>query len=144
MGKTIQQAVENLRAIANTPVISQRYQQGVEAADWATPTQSPAAAANWFAGVTQANADGRYQAGVQRVTNQEWRQMSVQKGAAIIGQRIVASLNKYQARFGPILQAMNTAAAALPPRTSSASQNIQQRLLPVVQAAMQAAGKSFN
>jgi hypothetical protein len=78
------------------------------------------------------------------VSNQEWQRMSEEKGGPIIGQRVVASIDRYTRNFGPILSAMNAASASLPGRTTSASQNIQNRLVPIVQAAMAAAGKSFS
>lgn len=142
MGKTIQQAVDNLRVTASGGTIGQRYQQGIEGADWASATNNAQTQANWGTGVQEALANGRYLAGVARVSNQDWRTASISKGVSRIGPGIIASLTKYQTRFAPILSAMNNAAASLPPRTTSATQNVTARLLPIIAAAQQASGKT--
>ncbi len=144
MAKTIQQAAENLRQVASQNIIGPRYIQGIQGADWQTPAASDQAEANWASGVQRAIADGSRRAGIMAVSNAEWQRMSAEKGGPIIGQRVVASIDKYTRNFGPILSAMNAASAALPARTTSAQQNIQNRLVPIVQAAMQAAGKAFT
>jgi len=142
--KTIQQAVENLRQVASANVIGPRYVQGVQGADWQGPASSQQAETNYATGVQAAIADGRRLRGIQGVSNADWRTAAAEKGGPIIGQRIVLALGKYQTKFAPILQAMNAAADSLPPRTTSPSQNITNRLVPIVQAAVQASGKSFS
>jgi hypothetical protein len=138
--KTIDNAVENLRQVA--PFIGQRYTVGVQGADWQGPASSPESEANYAMGVQQAIADGRRIRGITAVSNQQWRDAAVSKGAAVIGQRVLDSLAKYRVNFAPILQAQNNAAAALPPRTASARQNVTNRLLPIIEAAQIAAGKT--
>lgn len=140
--KTIQQSVDNLRQSA--PLIQARYTTGIQNADWQTPAASDQAEQNYGAGVQRAVADGSRRAGILGVTNQSWQQAAIDKGAPNIGNRIVAALGKYQTNFAPILAAMSDAASRLPPRTSSPSQNVQNRLIPIIQAAMQAAGKTFS
>lgn len=140
--KTIQQAVENLRQVAG--FIGARYTIGINNADWQGPASSDQAEVNYGQGVQRAIADGSRRAGIQAVSNAQWQQAATTKGAGVIGQRITDALPKYQANFGPILAAMTTAAQNLPARTTSASQNVTNRLLPVIQAAMQAAGKTFS
>jgi len=140
--KTIQQAVENLRSVST--LIGPRYTMGINNADWQGPASSDQAEINYGVGVNAAIAAGTRRAGILGVSNQAWQTASVTKGAAVIGQRIVDALPKYQANFAPILTAMSTAAAALPPRTTSASQNVTNRLLPIIRAAQEAAGKTFT
>lgn len=140
--KTIQIAMDNLRSAA--PLIGPKYTVGVQGADWQGPASSQQAEVNWQTGVQRAIADGSRLAGIQAVSNASWQQAAIAKGSAVIGQRIVDSLTKYQQNFGPILAAMNNAAAALPPRTTSASQNINNRMIPIVRAAVEAAGKVFS
>lgn len=142
--KTIAQAVENLRAVASTQIIGQRYIAGVQGADWQGPASSPQTAQNWANGVQQAISDGRYASGIQRVSNADWRTAAEQKGGPVIAQRVLGAVQKYQQNFGPILSAMNNAAGGLPARTTSPSQNIQNRMVPVVRAAVEASGKTFQ
>ena len=138
--KTIDQAVANLQQVA--PFIGQRYTSGVQGADWQGPASSAESETNYAAGVQQAVADGRRIAGINRVSNQQWRDAAVTKGAAVIGQRVIEGLPKYRVNFAPVLQALNNAAAALPPKTASARQNVTNRLLPIIEAAQIAAGKT--
>lgn len=138
--KTIDQAVNNLNQVVG--FIGQRYTAGVSVADWQGPASSPEAETNYAVGVQQAVADGRRLAGINRVTNQQWRDASINKGAQVIGQRVQDGLAKYRTNFAPILSAMNSAAANLVPRTASARQNVTNRLLPIIEAAQVAAGKT--
>ena len=140
--KTIQQAADNLRTAAAT--MGARYAIGIQGADWQGPASSDQAEQNWGTGVQRAMADGSRRAGILAVTNQQWMAASISKGQAVIGTRVTDALDKYQRAFGPILAAMNTAASALPPRTTSATQNVQTRLLPIIEAAKIAAGKTMN
>jgi len=134
--KTIQQAKENLqRAI---PLISERYRQGVESADWQTNAASEQAEQNFAAGVQQAIANKSRQKGIQGVSNQQWREAARVKGANSIGQGIQMGLQRYEQNFAPVLGAMQAAAKALPPRTTDPIANVTARVIPVVQAAVNA------
>ena len=79
-----------------------------------------------------------------RVSDAEWRSAAISKGASVIGARITDALPKYREKFAPILQALTAASEALPPRTTSATQNVTNRLLPIIAAAQTAAGKTPN
>ena len=137
--RTIQQATANLSAAA--PNIGARYTTGVNAADWAGPAASDQAEANYAAGVQAAVTAKSRAAGVQKAGNSKWRNNSVAKGASVIGARIQASLSLYTTNFQPVLNAMNAAADAAPPRTLDPVANIANRLVPVVKAAIAAKAK---
>ncbi len=140
--KTIQNAADNLRTAAGT--MGARYTLGIQGADWQGPAASDQAEQNWGQGVQAAIASGARRTGIMAVSNQAWQQLSISKGASIIGARVTDALDKYTRNFGPILTAMNQAAGVLPPRTASATQNVQNRLLPIISAAKEAAGKPMN
>lgn len=140
--KTVQQASENLRTAAAT--MGPRYTIGIQGADWQGPASSDQAEQNWGTGVQRAIADGSRRTGILAVSNQQWQQLAVSKGAAVLGQRVIDALDKYQRNFGPVLSAMNQAASLLPPRTASATQNVQQRLLPIIASAKEAVGRTMN
>ena len=137
--KTIAMAAENLRG--STALIGERYRQGINGADWQGPASSDQAEQNWATGVQAAVADGSRRAGILAVTNAQWQTAAIEKGVPNIARGIIAGLQKYQTNFGPILAAMNAEAATLPPRTNSATQNVQTRLLPIIRSAQIAAGK---
>ena len=142
--RTIQQARDNLLQVANANIIGPRYISGVQGADWQTAAMSPQSELNYAEGVQKAVQNGSRVKGIQAVSNQQWRTASEQKGGPIIGQRVAGSIQKYEQNFGPILTAMNNAADNLPARTTSPSQNIANRMVPVVQAAVEASGKTFS
>jgi len=142
--RTIQQAAANLTQVAAAGIIGPRYRDGVQSADWQTNAASQQAETNYAEGVQRAVAAGTRRAGILAVSNEQWRQAAIEKGVPIIGQRVQAGIAKYTQNFGPILQAMNSAADNLPPRTTSPSQNITNRMVPIVRAAVEAAGKAFS
>lgn len=135
--RTIQQAVKNYRSSVAT--VPDRYKEGIAKADWATAAQRPETEANWASGVQRAASENAYSRGVRGVSNEEWKKMASTKGANSIVQGMTLGSEKYQRRFAPILDAMNSAAANLPARTQDANANIDARLKPVVAAAQQAA-----
>ncbi len=140
--KTLEQTVENLRS--SSGLIGARYTTGINNASWQQAAASDQAETNYGQGVQMAVANGTRRAGILRVSDADWRTAAITKGAAVIGQRIVDALPKYRANFAPILAAMSSAAEALPARTTSATQNVQNRLLPIIAAAQTAAGKTPN
>jgi len=137
--KTVQTASANLeQSLANIP---QRYTDGVKGADWQSKAGSEQAEQNFSSAMQKAIAQKRRQAGVQRVSNADWQNAAATKGGPIIAERIRGSLGKYQANFGPVLDAMNMAAERAPARTTDYRANINNRLVPVVEAAKRQAGK---
>jgi len=140
--KTIQQAADNLNQVA--PLIQQRYVQGVQGAEWQSAAASDQAEANYAEGVQRAVARGARRDGIMNVSNQAWQTAAVNKGGPRIGPGIQASIDKYMRNFGPVLQAITAAVANLPPRTTSAQQNVTNRLMPIIRAEKEAVGRQFN
>ena len=119
-------------------VIPTRYKEATARAEWATPAASPAAEANYAAGVAEAVAAGRRAARISAVGDAKYRKGCTEKGAPVIGTRITAALGDYEREMAPILSAMCSAADAAPPRTRDPMANIDARLKPVVAAAIAA------
>ena len=139
--RTIQQASSNYTA--SVDLVPERYKQGITAADWASKANAPEAQQNWSTGVQRAASEGRYAAGVSRVSNEQWKQAALTKGANSIAAGMQMGAEKYARRFAPILQAMQNAVQSLPARSADANANIDARLKPVV-AAAQAAARGNN
>lgn len=137
--KTIEQARANFDAAAAT--IPERYKLGVAAAEWQSAAMSDAAEANFNAGISKALAEKSRQKGIRGVSNEEWRKQAIDKGGAVIGTRIRDSLAKWQEKFAPIYQAVQSEVGRLPARTVDPMANIDARLKPVVLAWRKAAGK---
>ena len=140
--KTIQQEADNLNQVA--PLIQNRYTQGIQGAEWQSAAASDQAEANYAEGVQRAVSRGARREGIMGVTNAQWQQAAINKGGPRITSGIQAGIDKYIRNFGPVLQAITAAVAALPPRTTSAQQNVTNRLLPIIKAEKEAVGRQFN
>jgi len=137
--KTKEEAKANFEAsIAYIPA---RYEAGVRKADWQTPAASDVAEANYASAVQAAIAAKRRQARVREVSNTEWQNAAVTKGRPIIGERIRAALDKWSSVWGPMYDSVAAKASALPPKTLDFRENINKRLVPIVEEWKRAAGK---
>jgi hypothetical protein len=140
VSKTVEEAKANFQN--SISYIPSRYSAGVQKADWLTPAKSDAAERNFADGVGKAVAGKTRQRKISAMSNDDWKNAAVTKGAPIIGSRIQAALDKWAQNFGPIYSKVQTAVAALPPSTTDYMQNINTRLVPTVKAWKNAAGKS--
>ena len=136
IARTIDQAAANLSAAAAS--IPAKYQAGVQNADFVKHAASDQAEANYAAGVQQAVAAKSRAAGVRRAGDEGWRSGALGKGVQRIASGIQAGLDKYRTNFAPVLAAISAAAASAPPRTTDPIANIDNRLKPVVMAAVKA------
>jgi hypothetical protein len=137
--KTKEEAKSNFEAAI--PFISERYSRGVKRSDWATPAGSDVAEANYAKAITDAVAKKRRQAGVKKVSNTEWQNKAIGKGAPVIGDRIRAALGDWITTWGPMYDRVASKVAALPPRTVDFRANVNARLIPTVEEWKRAAGK---
>lgn len=74
----------------------------------------------------------RREIGINKVSDAEWRNDAITKGAPVIQTRMVAAASKQAANFEPYRRALE--AVTLPPRTGDPIQNVQNRVIPIVQA----------
>lgn len=137
--KTKEEARANLEA--SITYIPDRYRAGVGRADWATPAGSDQAERNFAEAMGKAIAAKRRQVNVKKVSNAEWQSRAVEKGSAVIGERIRASLDKQSARFGPIYDRVVVDIARLPARTVDFRTNITNRVVGTVESWKKHAGK---
>lgn len=137
--KTAEQARANLEA--SVTYIPERYKQGVSTADWQAKAASDAAERNYADAVSNAVAKKSRQAGVRKVTNEEWKAAATNKGGAVIGTRIRESLDKQSANWKPIYDRVTADVAKLPPRTVDFRTNVTNRVMGTVESWKKAAGK---
>lgn len=121
---------ERLRAA--TATIGERYRKGVEASKWRDPTL--AKKQNFYTAMQQVIANDLYGKGVEKTPDETWKTGATTKGAPILGQRLAAALPKWEAAWGPKYEAVKRTAQSLPPSTPDYMTNIQQRLVPIVEA----------
>jgi hypothetical protein len=122
--------------------IPARYTSGVAKADWLGPAKSDAAEKNYASGVGAAVAAKSRQKEIAKMSNEDWKKAATDKGAPIIGDRIRGALDKWSANFGPIYDGVVAKVAALPPKTTDWRNNINTRLVPVVEQWRRGAGKT--
>lgn len=135
--KDISQAKDNY--VQSISFVKTRYENGVANGDWAKGVKDPQANANFKSGIQKAISEDRWSKGVNAVSNEEWKNAAMTKGAQSIEEGMRQGQDKYSERFQPILSAMNSKAASLPAKSTDAMSNIDQRLKPIVKAAQDAA-----
>jgi len=137
--KTKEEARANFEAaIAYIPA---RYSAGVSKADWLTAAKSDQAEKNYAAGVQQAIANKTRQKAISALTNDDWKNAALNKGAPVIGERIRAALGTWAANWGPMYDQVASKVATLPAKTPDWRANINNRLVPIVETWRKAAGK---
>lgn len=137
--KTKEEARANLEA--SIPYIGERYKAGVSRADWATPAGSDNAEKNYGEAVAKAVAAKRRQLAIKRVSNAEWQSRSVEKGGAIIGERIRGAIDKQASKWGPIYDRVTNDVARLPAKTVDFRTNVTNRVIGTVESWKKHSGK---
>ena len=140
VSKTVEEARANFESsIAYIPA---RYEASVKKADWLTNAKSDAAEKNYADATSKAISQKTRQKAIASMTNDEWKNAAVNKGAPIIGQRISGAMDKWKANWGPKYDQVVQTVAQLPPAGTDFMQNITTRLIPVVKKWKQTAGKA--
>jgi len=137
--KTKEEARANLEA--SVGYIPDRYKAGVSRADWATPAGSDQAERNFADKMSQVIAKKTRQLKIKAVSNATWQAAAVEKGGAVIGQRIRDSIDKQSAKWAPIYDRVVSDIARLPGRTVDFRTNITNRVVGTVEAWKKHSGK---
>jgi len=137
--KTKEEARANLEA--SVAYIPDRYKAGVGRADWATPAGSDQAEKNFAAKMGEVIAKKTRQLKIKAVSNSEWQSRAIEKGGAVIGERIRGASPKQAAVWGPIYDQVTSAVARLPARTIDFRTNITNRVVGTVEAWKKHSGK---
>jgi len=137
--KTKEEARANLEA--SVAYIPDRYKSGVSRADWATPAGSDQAERNFADAMSKAIGKKTRQMKVKAVSNAEWQKQAIEKGGAVIGERIRQSLDKQSAKWGPIYDRVVSDIARLAPRTVDFRTNITNRVVGTVESWKKNSGK---
>lgn len=114
MAKTPQQVADKWSA--NLAASGQAIKDGINGVTTA-PTQLAAAAeSRYISGIQAAVASGKWQAGLNRVTLQDWKDAMLQKGLARIGPGATAAKGKFATFMGQLLPFQQQLVSTLPPR----------------------------
>lgn len=137
--KSLDEAFENFKnAVIYIP---ERYEAGVRKADWYTPASSDQAEKNFADAMSKVIAEKRRQEAIKALSNDVWQKACIEKGKPIIGERIRLALSKWREKWGPIYAEVVRKVEELPPKTRDWKQNIQNRLVPIVETWIKASGK---
>lgn len=120
-----QQAADNwANGMANAGT---KMRAGIEAVT-TNPMETAAGRVDaYVAGVQRAASNGKYQAGLRRVTLQDWKRAMIDKGLGRIAGGAQAGKPKMQQFLAEFLPYVETVKASLPPR-GSLDQNIQRMI----------------
>jgi hypothetical protein len=109
------------------------YQQGVNNAQgW--QQASIEGQSLYEARMREADVLARRAKGIAKVSDAEWKANALNKGAARIGPGMQAGAAKRTQNFEPYRQALES--VTLPARTADGVTNVQNRVIPIVQALM--------
>lgn len=108
-----------------------KYKKGVMRADWQGPASSEAAEANYAAGVQEAVGNKSRQRKIQAVSNADWQRGASTTGAERIGRGMSNAAGKQSANWAPYRSFLE--GLSLPEKTRNATENIQNRSIPVAQ-----------
>lgn len=106
---------------------TESYKAGVQAVQVNPAQKAIEAKDRWIQSLNEAAMDGRYEAGLSKVTLGDWKAAAVEKGAAALqaGARLGAiKVERHEREFGPVRDAI---VASLPAR-GTADQNDQRML----------------
>ena len=137
--KTKEEARANLEQ--SLAFVGERYKTGVGRADWATAASSDQAEKNFATKMAEAIAKKTRQQKVKLVSNAEWQNRAIEKGGAIIAERMRASLDKQSAKWAPIYDRVVADVQRLAPRTTDFRTNITNRVVGTVESWKKHSGK---
>jgi hypothetical protein len=115
---------------AAAALVPTRYKQGVQSATW----QAEALAGQdlYTARMSDPTVLARRSRGISKVSDQQWKDGAISKGAPIIGARMTAAADKQVANWAPYGNALS--ALTLPPKVADPMTNLTQRAGAVVRA----------
>jgi len=108
-----------------------RYKKGVARADWQTPAGSEEAESNFASGISEAVAAKSRQKGIQNISNAAWQQKASGPGAERIGKGMRDAAPKQAANWAESRAFLES--VTLPARTRNATENVQNRSIPIAQ-----------
>lgn len=128
--KDISQSQTNYERSASS--VPEKYKAGIRDADWHTNASSDASEELYAQKVREAISRKARQKGVSRVSNEDWRQRALDKGASQIGGAMAKSGGKWARGFQPYQEVLKS--VRLPDRVADPIANVQNRVIPIVEA----------
>lgn len=114
----------------STALVAKRFEQGVKEADWKDP--AIAGQSLYEERMQDPSILARRESGIQKVSNDTWRSVTIAKGKGVIAQRMKLASGKWQSAWAPYGETLS--GIELPPREASGTANVMNRLIPIVEA----------
>lgn len=136
--KTLAQSKANYDAAAKSSTLIAKYESGVTTgADWNSATQTSGAKAKYDQAVTAAIGADSWRRACKLITTADFKASCIAKSANL-KTGMVAAIDKWEANYSPIYTAVASVVDGLQPSGSDVSDNIDNRMKPVVLAAIKA------
>ena len=122
-----------------TPASAGTWQNRAQAAAqvWEANAKSPQTEQYWAQRVMEAAQSQARLRGLQNVSAADYAQ-GVANSAQIFSQKTAAASGKWQNKFAPYAQIINTIVPSLPAKTTDVATNVQNRVVPIAVALRQA------
>lgn len=120
------------------PVVSERYKNGItDTTDW--KAKAIEGQGLYVQKMQDSSVLARREAGLQKITDAEWKNNALAKGVSRIGPGMQAGAAKQAAGYEPVRKELE--GLTLAPRVADANTNIDNRVKAVVAASKRAVGK---
>lgn len=111
----------------STAIVTDRYKQGVKAADWKDAAKDGQDL--YVQMMSNPTVLARREKGIDRVSDEEWRTNTIDKGAGVIAARMKNASTKQASRYEPYRTALE--AMDLPAKTADPATNVANRVTPI-------------
>lgn len=111
----------------STAIVTDRYKSGVTSADWKDKARDGQDL--YVQMMSNPTVLARREKGIERVSDEEWRKNTIDKGAGVIASRMKNASTKQASRFEPYRAALES--MDLPPKTADPATNVANRVTPI-------------
>lgn len=111
----------------STAIVTPRYVAGVKSADWKDAARDGQDL--YVQMMSNPTVLARRTKGIERVSDEEWRTDTIDKGSGVIAARMKAASGDQVARFEPYRSALES--MTLPARTADPATNVANRVTPI-------------
>ncbi len=127
--KSLEQTTKNWEGAI--PRVAAAYSEGIAGAQNVIQ-KAIAAEDNYAAGVSQAVANKSRAKGLAKISDEDWRQAALKKGAVRIGQGMTEAKGKFSSGMSEVLSVIQ--GVTLPARTQDPAANVDNRVKPLAVA----------
>ncbi len=128
--KPISEAKDNY--VKSTTLVRDRYEKGIKRGNWKENAGSSESEQLFAEQMQKAISNKSRQKGISKVSEGDWRDSALEKGAPVIAQNMKLSSGKWADNVQPFLDVME--GINLPAKVADVEQNIMNRSVPIAVA----------